>query len=52
MPSVLIVDDEPRIAEPLMFALERDHFAVTHVELGQQALAYLAHQVVDLVVLG
>ena len=51
MPSVLIVDDEPRIAEPLMFALERDHFAVTHVELGQQALAHLAHQVVDLVVL-
>ena len=51
MPSVLIVDDEPRIAEPLMFALERDHFSVAHVGLGQQALAHLSRHVVDLVVL-
>lgn len=51
MPSVLIVEDESRIAEPLMFALERDHFSVSHVELGQQALAQLARQAVDLVVL-
>ena len=51
MPSVLIVDDEPRITEPLMFALEREHFSVAHVALGQQALAHLDHQAVDLVVL-
>ncbi len=51
MPSVLIVDDEPRIAEPLMFALEREHFSVAHVALGQESLAYLERQAVDLVVL-
>ena len=51
MPAVLIVEDEPRIAEPLMFALEREHFAVTHVTLGQQALDAVAGQAVDLVVL-
>lgn len=48
---ILIVDDEPRIAEPLMFALEREHFAVDHVPLGQQALEHLASRVFDLVVL-
>lgn len=51
MPAVLIVEDEPRIAEPLMFALEREHFAVTHVTLGQQALDAVAASAVDLVVL-
>ncbi len=51
MPAVLIVEDELRIAEPLMFALEREHFAVTHVTLGQQALDAVAGQAVDLVVL-
>ena len=51
MPTVLIVEDEPRIAEPLMFALEREHFAVTHVTLGQQALDVVAGEGVDLVVL-
>ena len=51
MPAVLIVEDEPRIAEPLMFALEREHFAVTHVTLGQQALDAVAGEAVDLVVL-
>jgi two-component system catabolic regulation response regulator CreB len=51
VPAVLIVEDEPRIAEPLMFALEREHFAVTHVTLGQQALDAVAGQAVDLVVL-
>jgi len=47
----LIVDDEPRIADPLMFALERGHFAVDHVLLGQQALDCLVAQAFDLVVL-
>ncbi len=51
MPAVLIVEDEPRIAEPLMFALEREHFVVSHVTLGQQALDAVASQAVDLVVL-
>lgn len=51
MTHILIVDDEPRIAEPLAFALQREHFQVTHVTLGQAALALLEQQVVDLVVL-
>ncbi len=51
MTRVLIVDDEPRIAEPLMFALEREHFSVAHVALGEEALARLETDKVDLVVL-
>lgn len=48
---ILIVDDEPRVAEPLSFALQREHFRVTHVERGEQALAVLADQQPALVVL-
>lgn len=51
MTHILIVDDEPRIAEPLMFALEREHFTVSHVALGEAALEKLSHSKVDLVVL-
>nr|WP_202560424.1 two-component system response regulator CreB [Alcanivorax sp. DP30] len=48
---ILIVDDEPRIAEPLMFALQREHFTVSHVLLGEEALSRLAFGKVDLMVL-
>lgn len=48
---ILIVDDEPRVAEPLSFALQREHFRVTHVERGEQALAALIDQPPALVVL-
>ncbi len=48
---ILIVDDEPRVAEPLSFALQREHFRVTHVERGEQALAALAEAPPALVVL-
>lgn len=48
---ILIVDDEPRVAEPLSFALQREHFRVTHVERGEQALAALADAPPALVVL-
>lgn len=51
MPAVLIVEDEPRIAEPLVFALEREHFAVTHVTLGQDALNAVNGQPFDVMVL-
>ncbi len=51
MARILIVDDEPRIAEPLIYALEREHFSVAHVALGEAALACLAHDNVDLVIL-
>lgn len=48
---ILIVDDEPRVAEPLSFALQREHFRVTHVERGEQALSALADTPPALVVL-
>ena len=48
---ILIVDDEPRVAEPLSFALQREHFRVTHVERGEQALAVLAADAPALMVL-
>lgn len=48
---ILIVDDEPRVAEPLSFALQREHFRVSHVERGEQALAALADAPPALVVL-
>lgn len=48
---ILIVDDEPRVAEPLSFALQREHFRVTHVARGEQALAALIDQPPALVVL-
>ena len=48
---ILIVDDEPRVAEPLSFALQREHFRVTHVERGEQALAVLVGDPPALVVL-
>lgn len=51
MARILIVDDEPRIAEPLMYALEREHFSVSHVALGEDALSRLGSEKVDLVVL-
>ncbi len=51
MARILIVDDEPRIAEPLTYALEREHFSVSHVALGEDALSRLGSEKVDLVVL-
>lgn len=51
VPEILIVDDEPRIAEPLIFALEREHFDVAHVILAEQALAALRQEEFSLVVL-
>ncbi|MEZ5410295.1 MAG: response regulator transcription factor [Acidimicrobiales bacterium] len=38
-PRVLLVEDDPGIAEPLVEGLEKAGFAVTHVSLGRDALA-------------
>lgn len=52
MPRVLIVEDEPTIAEPLVYALTRDGFDVETVALGHLALARLQSvPTVDLLVL-
>ena len=39
MPRILIVEDEPSIAEPLVYVLARDGYAVETVALGAQAVA-------------
>jgi two-component system OmpR family response regulator len=48
---ILVVDDEARIREVLLYALEKDGFAVTAVADGPAALAAIEQGGVDLVVL-
>ena len=49
--NVLIVDDEPAIAETLAYTLRQEGFSVDCCELGAQALARFAEGGVDFVVL-
>jgi two-component system OmpR family response regulator len=51
MPKVLVVDDDPHIRSILRFALERDGFAVTEAADGAAALAAVAEQAPDLLLL-
>jgi DNA-binding response OmpR family regulator len=48
---LLLVEDDQAIARPLLRALEREGFAVEHVETGRPALDRVAAGGVDLVVL-
>ena len=48
---ILIVDDEPAIADTLAYALRADGFTVDHCLLGHEALNLLASSSYDLVVL-
>jgi DNA-binding response OmpR family regulator len=48
---LLLVEDDQAIARPLLRALEREGFAVEHVEAGRPALDRVAAGGVDLVVL-
>lgn len=41
MPRVLLVEDEVSIADTLIYALETDHFEVTHVTTAGAALEFL-----------
>jgi two-component system catabolic regulation response regulator CreB len=50
-PRVLIVDDEPAIAETLAYALRTEGMEPTSVGLGQDALALLRETAFDLIVL-
>ncbi len=50
-PSVLLVEDEPSIAEIVQFALASEGFQVTWRTLAREAEAALAAQLYDLVVL-
>ena len=50
-PRVLLLEDDPAIARTVAFALEREGLAVQHVLLVGDALAVLARQAVDVLVL-
>jgi len=39
MPHILIVEDEPSIAETIIYALETEHFQTTHVTTGAEAIS-------------
>lgn len=49
--TILLVEDEPNIADGLIFNLEADGYRVIHVETGEAALRVLAEQGIDLLVL-
>lgn len=51
MPRILLVEDEPGIADTLVYAFETECFEVTHVLTGAEALAAFAREPGDLVVL-
>lgn len=49
--QILLIEDEPNIAEAIRFLLTRDGFAVAHVANGSDALAAIVHHSPDLVIL-
>jgi two-component system catabolic regulation response regulator CreB len=51
MTRVLVVEDEPAIADALVYALETDRFSVQHVLTGGDALRLLAQEPFDFVIL-
>ncbi len=51
MPKILVVDDDPHIRSVLRFALERDGFTVAEAADGAAALAAVARERPDLVLL-
>lgn len=50
MARILVVDDQPELAELIQAVLELDGHAVDAVHGGQAALEHLSHQAYDLVV--
>jgi two-component system OmpR family response regulator len=51
MPTILVVDDEPRIRDVVQYALAREGFKVLVAANGNEALALMEGKDVDLVVL-
>jgi DNA-binding response OmpR family regulator len=49
--SILLVEDDERISEPLVRVLVAEGFSVTHVDLGKDALAAVDRERPDLVLL-
>ena len=50
-PTVLIVEDEPAIADTIQYALETDGFATVRLASGERVLATLAERNISLVLL-
>ncbi len=48
---ILLLEDEPAIADTLLYALRSEGFDVTHVQLAREALAAFAKQPPDLAIL-
>lgn len=51
MPHILIVEDEPSIADSLMFVLQGEGFSTTWKSLATEALQQLQQSTVDLVIM-
>ena len=51
MPRVLLVEDEPAIADTLVYALETECFQVTHTLTGTDALAAAGREAFDFAIL-
>ena len=51
MNSLLLVEDDERISQPLVRMLQAEGFSVRHVDRGEAALAAVAEEVPDLVLL-
>jgi len=51
IPRILIVEDEPAIADTIQYALETDGFETICRQTGTEALAVMADETVDLIVL-
>jgi two-component system catabolic regulation response regulator CreB len=49
--QILLVEDDPAIAEPLIYALQREGWQVHWVTLAAEALALLAHTTMDFMIL-
>ena len=49
--TILLIEDERSIADALIFALEEDNYHAIWAELGEDALAMLNQQAVDLILL-
>jgi two-component system catabolic regulation response regulator CreB len=50
-PRILIVEDEPAIADTIQYALDTDGFDTTLLNSGQPVLPYLSEEKVDLIIL-
>jgi two-component system, OmpR family, catabolic regulation response regulator CreB len=50
-PRVLIIEDEPAIADNIQYALETEGFETIHMSSGAPVLPFLAGDVVDLIIL-